>query len=103
MTKMRVGPVLALLTAALFANSPFVEGKPFPGAKATAQVVARRRQRSIRSRSTMEEDRHLHRLRGVGAHVPCSCSAERGGREHRQTFRSFWKSGFSGHKPNFGD
>jgi glutamate--cysteine ligase len=106
MTKMRVGLKLSPLTTALFANSPFVEGKPFGGKSYRAKVwldvdpdrtglvpVLWKKNASFTDYVEWALDVPMFMFkRGHEKHVNTG-----------QTFRSFWKSGFSGHKPNHSD
>lgn len=106
MLKMRVALKLAPLTTALFANSPFVEGKPFGG-------------KSMRAKVWLDTDNDrsglLPTMWKKGAkfvdYVEWALDVamfmfKRDGQgiaNTGQSFRSFWKSGYQGHKPNIGD
>lgn len=106
MTKMRVGLRLAPLTTALFANSPFLEGQPFGGKSYRAKVWL-----------DVDPDRSglVPALWKKGAKfvdyvewaldVPMFMFKRNGEKivNTGQSFRSFFKSGFSGHKPTMSD
>jgi glutamate--cysteine ligase len=106
MTKMRVGLRLAPLTTALFANSPFYEGQPFGGKSYRAKVWL-----------DVDPDRSglVPGLWKKGAKfvdyvewaldVPMFMFKRHGQKQINtgQSFRSFFKSGFAGHKPTMGD
>lgn len=106
MTKMRVGLRLAPLTTALFANSPFYEGQPFGGKSYRAKVWL-----------DVDPDRSglVPGLWKKGAKfvdyvewaldVPMFMFKRDGQKiaNTGQSFRSFFKSGFSGHKPTMTD
>jgi glutamate--cysteine ligase len=106
MQKLRVGLRLAPLTAAMFANSPFVEGKPFGG-------------KSFRARVWLDVDpdrsglvpRMLEKGRSYADYVEWVLDApmfmiKRGVdaiNNSGQRFRDFWKNGFEGHHATLGD
>jgi len=106
MLKMRVALKLAPLTTALFANSPFVEGKPFGGKSMRAKVWL-----------DVDNDRAglVPTLWKKGAKfvdyvewaldIPMFMFKRDGQKMANtgQSFRSFWKSGYQGHKPNITD
>ena len=106
MLKMRVSLKLAPLTAALFANSPFYEGKPFGGKSYRAKVWL-----------DVDPDRSglvpplWKKTAAFTDYVEWALDVpmfmfKRDGQVHAntgQTFRSFWKSGFQGMKPTFTD
>ncbi|MGH7328957.1 MAG: glutamate--cysteine ligase, partial [Polyangiaceae bacterium] len=103
MQKMRVALKLAPLTAAMFANSPWKEGKAYGGL-------------SYRARVWLDVDPDRSGLvpalwkKGAGyadyiewaLDVPMFLFKRNGQvfANTGQTFRSFWKDGFEGHKPN---
>ncbi|MFO0736565.1 MAG: glutamate-cysteine ligase family protein [Labilithrix sp.] len=106
MTKMRVGLKLAPLTAALFANSPFVEGKPFGGKSYRAKVwLDVDNDRSGLVSTMWKKTATFTDYVEWALDVPMFMFKRNGEKvvNTGQTFRSFWKSGFSGHKPNFSD
>lgn len=106
MQKLRVGLRLAPLTAAMFANSPFVEGKLFGG-------------KSFRARVWLDVDpdrsglvpRMLVKGRSYADYVEWALDApmfmvKRGDavvKNTGQRFRDFWKKGFEGHHATLGD
>jgi glutamate--cysteine ligase len=106
MKKLRVGLKLAPLTAALFANSPFLEGKPFGG-------------KSFRARVWLDVDPTrsglVSRMFKLGAsyadYIEWALDApmfmiKRGDlpvKNTGQTFRDFFKNGFEGHHATEGD
>ena len=106
MTKMRVGLRLAALTTALFANSPFVEGKPWGGKTYRGKVwldtdpdrsglvpTLWKRSASFVDYVEWALDVPMFMFKRDGQKV-----ANTG-----QSFRSFWKSGFSGHRATLAD
>jgi glutamate--cysteine ligase len=106
MTKMRVGLKLAPLTAALFANSPFYEGKPFGGKSYRAKVwLDVDPDRSGLVPGVWKKSATFTDYVEWALDVPMFMFKRDGQKfaNTGQTFRSFWKSGFSGHKPNFSD
>jgi glutamate--cysteine ligase len=106
MTKMRVGLKLAALTTAMFANSPFVEGAPFGG-------------KSYRAKVWLDTDPDRSGLvppvwkRNAGfvdyvewaLDVPMFMFKRKGERvvNTGQSFRSFFKSGYAGHRATMTD
>jgi glutamate--cysteine ligase len=106
MQKLRVGLKLAPLTAAMFSNSPFVEGKPFGG-------------KSFRARVWLDVDpdrsglvpRMLEQGRSYADYVEWALDApmfmlKRGNEaidNSGQRFRDFWKNGFQGQHATMGD
>jgi glutamate--cysteine ligase len=106
MTKMRVALRLSPLTTAMFANSPFYEGKPFGGKSYRAKVWL-----------DVDPDRSglvpalWKKEAGFGDYVEWALDVpmfmfKRNGQKVAntgQTFRSFWKAGFQGHHPTLGD
>lgn len=106
MTKMRVGLKLAPLTSALFANSPFVEGKPFGGKSYRAKVwLEVDPDRSGLVPGMWKKNATFIDYAEWALDVPMFMFKRDGEAVANtgQTFRSFWKSGFSGHKPTFTD
>lgn len=106
MTKMRVGLKLAPLTSALFANSPFVEGKPFGGKSYRAKVwLEVDPDRSGLVPGMWKKNATFIDYVEWALDVPMFMFKRDGEAVANtgQTFRSFWKSGFSGHKPTFTD
>jgi glutamate--cysteine ligase len=106
MRKMRVSLALAPATTAMFANSPWLEGKPHGGLTYRGRVWL-----------DVDPDRGglLPCLWKPGARfddyvewaldVPMFMFKRDGVKVANtgQTFRSFWKDGFQGHKPNLDD
>lgn len=106
MRKMRVGLALSPVTTAMFANSPFVEGKPFGG-------------KSYRAKVWLDVDNDRSGLvpnvwkKGAGFRdyvewaldVPMFMFKRDGLKVANtgQTFRSFFKSGFQGHHATASD
>jgi glutamate--cysteine ligase len=106
MKKLRVGLKLAPLTAALFANSPFVEGKPFGG-------------KSFRARVWLDVDpdrsglvpRMLREGASYADYAEWALDApmfmikrdNQAIHNDAQSFRTFWKQGFQGHHATLGD
>ncbi|NOU28610.1 MAG: glutamate--cysteine ligase [Polyangiaceae bacterium] len=101
MRKLRVGLWLSPLNAAIFANSPFVEGERFGGKSYRAKVWL-----------DVDNDRSglvpavLGKSAGYTEYVEWALSVpmfliKRDGRPIKntgQTFRDFWKNGFDGHR-----
>lgn len=106
MTKMRVGLKLAPLTTAMFANSPFYEGKPFGGRSYRAKVwLDTDPDRSGLLPSLWKKNAKLVDYVEWALDVPMFMF-KRGGNKvvnTGQTFRSFFKSGFGGYKATFTD
>ena len=104
MRKMRVALKLSPLTTALFANSPFVEGKPFGGKSYAREGVARHRPGSLGPRPDASGRRARRSSTTSSGRSTCPMFMfKRDGQKFAntgQSFRSFWKSGFQGHKPN---
>lgn len=102
MTKMRVALKLSPLTAAMFANSPWVEGKPFGGvsyrAKAWLDVD---NDRSGLVPALWPEDAGYKDYVEWALDVPMFLFKRNGEvfANTGQPFRQFWKDGFKGHKP----
>ena len=106
MLKMRVALRLSPLTTALFANSPFLEGQPFGGKSYRAKVwLDVDNDRSGLVPSMWKKTSTFVDYVEWALDIPMFMF-KRGGEKVAntgQTFRSFWKSGFSGHKPTFND
>ena len=108
MRKMRVALALAPATTAMFANSPWKEGRAARRPHVPRPRVARRRPRSHRASvpALWKRGRALRRLRRVGARrpdVPLQARRPRRSRTPGRPFRCFWKSGFEGHTPTMDD
>jgi len=106
MLKMRVGLRLAPLTTALFANSPFYEGAPFGGKSYRAKVwLDTDPDRSGLVPSLWKKNAKFVDYVEWALDVPMFMFKRNGQKiaNTGQTFRSFFKSGFSGHKPTFTD
>jgi glutamate--cysteine ligase len=102
MTKMRVALKLSPLTTAMFANSPFYEGAPFGGKSYRAKVwLDTDPDRSGLVPALWKKNASFVDYVEWALDVPMFMF-KRGGEKivnTGQSFRSFWKSGFSGHKP----
>ncbi len=106
MLKMRVALKLAPLTTALFANSPFVEGQPFGGKSMRAKVwLDTDNDRSGLVSTVWKRNAKFVDYVEWALDVPMFMFkrddlkiANTG-----QSFRSFWKSGYQGHKPTMSD
>jgi len=106
MTKMRVALKLSPLTTALFANSPFYEGKPFGGKSYRAKVwLDTDPDRSGLVPSLWKKNASFVDYVEWALDVPMFMFKRNGEKVANtgQTFRSFWKSGYAGHKPNMSD
>ncbi len=106
MLKMRVALKLAPLTTALFANSPFVEGKPFGGKSMRAKVwLDVDNDRSGLVPSIWKKGAKFVDYVEWALDVPMFMFKRDGQKlaNTGQSFRSFWKSGYQGHKPNITD
>lgn len=106
MTKMRVALKLSPLTTALFANSPFYEGKPFGGKSYRAKVwLDTDPDRSGLVPSLWKKNATFVDYVEWALDVPMFMFKRNGEKVANtgQTFRSFWKSGYAGHKPNASD
>jgi glutamate--cysteine ligase len=105
-TKMRVALKLAPLTTALFANSPFYEGKPFGGKSYRAKVwLDTDPDRSGLVPSLWKKGAKFVDYVEWALDVPMFMF-KRGGEKvvnTGQTFRSFFKGGYGGYKATFGD
>ncbi|MDB4945310.1 MAG: Glutamate--cysteine ligase [Labilithrix sp.] len=104
--KMRVALKLAPLTTALFANSPFVEGQPFGGKSMRAKVwLDVDNDRSGLVQTMWKKSAKFVDYVEWALDIPMFMF-KRGTQKFNntgQTFRSFWKSGYQGHKPTLGD
>lgn len=106
MTKMRVGLRLGPLTTALFANSPFYEGKPFGGKSYRAKVwLDMDPDRSGLVAPLWKKSAKFVDYVEWALDVPMFMFKRDGQKvvNTGQTFRSFWKSGFSGHRATLDD
>lgn len=106
MQKMRVALKLGPLTAAMFANSPFVEGQPFGGKSYRAKVwLDTDPDRSGLVPSLWKKNAKFVDYVEWALDVPMFMFKRNGVKiaNTGQTFRSFWKSGYSGHKPTMSD
>jgi glutamate--cysteine ligase len=106
MAKMRVGLKLAPLTTALFANSPFYEGAPFGGKSYRAKVwLETDPDRSGLIASLWKKNAKFVDYVEWALDVPMFMFKRDGQKivNTGQSFRSFFKSGFSGHKPTMSD
>jgi glutamate--cysteine ligase len=106
MTKMRVALKLAPLTTAMFSNSPFYEGKPFGGKSYRAKVwLDTDPDRSGLVPALWKKNAGFVDYIEWALDVPMFMFKRNGEKvvNTGQTFRSFWKSGYSGHKPTFTD
>jgi glutamate--cysteine ligase len=106
MMKMRVGLRLAPLTTALFANSPFYEGQPFGGKSYRAKVwLDVDPDRSGLVPSLWKKGSKFVDYVEWALDVPMFMFKRDGQKvvNTGQSFRSFFKSGFSGHKPTMSD
>lgn len=106
MTKMRVGLKLAPLTTAMFANSPFYEGAPFGGKSYRAKVwLETDPDRSGLVPTLWKKNATFVDYVEWALDVPMFM-IKRGGEKVTntgQSFRSFWKSGYAGHRATMGD
>lgn len=106
MRKMRVALKLAPLTTALFANSPFVEGKPFGGKSMRAKVwLDTDNDRSGLVPALWKKSSAFVDYVEWALDVPMFMFKRDGQKvvNAGQSFRSFWKSGYEGHKPTIAD
>jgi glutamate--cysteine ligase len=106
MQKMRVGLRLAPLTTALFANSPFVEGKPFGGKSYRAKVwLDVDPDRSGLVPGMWKKGARFVDYVEWALDIPMFMFKRDGQKfaNTGQSFRSFWKSGFQGHRPVMSD
>jgi glutamate--cysteine ligase len=106
MLKMRVALRLSPLTTAMFANSPFYEGKPFGGKSYRAKVwLDVDPDRSGLVPTLWKKTASFVDYVEWALDVPMFMFKRNGAKVANtgQTFRSFWKSGYSGHKPTITD
>jgi glutamate--cysteine ligase len=106
MLKMQVALKLAPLTTALFANSPFVEGRAFGGKSMRAKVwLDTDPDRSGLVPSLWKKDARYSDYVEWALDVPMFMFKRDGQRMENtgQTFRDFWTHGFQGHKPFLSD
>lgn len=106
MLKMRVALKLAPLTTAMFANSPFYEGEPFGGKSYRAKVwLDTDNDRSGLVPSCWKKNATFTDYVEWALDVPMFMFKRNGEKVANtgQTFRSFWKSGYAGHKPTLAD
>jgi glutamate--cysteine ligase len=106
MTKMRVALKLSPLTTAMFANSPFYEGQPFGGKSYRAKVwLDVDPDRSGLVPALWKRNASFVDYVEWALDVPMFMFKRNGEKVANtgQSFRSFWKSGFSGHKPTLSD
>lgn len=106
MTKMQVALKLSPLTTAMFANSPFYEGQPFGGKSYRAKVwLDTDPDRSGLLPALWKKSASFVDYVEWALDVPMFMFKRNGERvvNAGQSFRSFWKSGFSGHKPTMTD
>jgi glutamate--cysteine ligase len=106
MTKMRVALRLSPLTTAMFANSPFYEGTPFGGKSYRAKVwLDTDPDRSGLVPTLWKKNAGFVDYVEWALDVPMFMFKRDGKKVANtgQTFRSFWKSGFSGHHPTVHD
>ena len=105
-TKMRVALKLSPLTTALFANSPFYEGKPFGGKSYRAKVwLDTDNDRSGLVPALWKKGAKFVDYVEWALDVPMFMFKRDGQKvvNTGQSFRSFFKSGFAGHKPTLSD
>jgi glutamate--cysteine ligase len=101
--KMRVALKLSPLTAAMFANSPWVEGKAYGGLSYRASVwLDVDNDRSGLVPAVWKEDAGYKDYVEWALDVPMFLFKRNGEvfANTGQPFRKFWKEGFKGHKPN---
>jgi glutamate--cysteine ligase len=106
MTKMRVALRLSPLTTAMFANSPFYEGKPFGGKSYRAKVwLEVDDDRSGLVPALWKKNARFTDYVEWALDVPMFMFKRNGEKiaNTGQTFRSFWKAGFQGHHPTMSD
>lgn len=106
MTKMRVALKLSPLTTAMFANSPFYEGQPFGGKSYRAKVwLDTDPDRSGLVPSLWKKNAGFVDYVEWALDIPMFMFKRNGDKvvNTGQTFRSFWKSGYAGHKPTMTD
>lgn len=106
MQKMRVSLKLAPLTAAMFANSPWVEGKAYGGKSYRARVwLDVDNDRSGLVPALWKKDAGYNDYVEWALDVPMFLFKRDGEvfANTGQSFRSFWKDGFKGQKPTLND
>ena len=106
MKKMRVGLKLSPLTTAMFANSPWLEGKPFGGVSYRAKVWTDvDNDRSGLVESCWREGAGYKDYAAWALTVPMFLFKRDGKviKNTGQTFHSFWKDGFEGHSATQSD
>jgi glutamate--cysteine ligase len=106
MKKMRVGLKLSPLTTAMFANSPWLEGKPHGGVSYRAKVWTDvDNDRSGLVENCWREGAGYKDYAAWALSVPMFLFKRDGKvvKNTGQTFHSFWKDGFEGHRPTQGD
>jgi glutamate--cysteine ligase len=106
MLKMRVALKLSPLTTAMFANAPFYEGAPFGGKSYRAKVwLDTDPDRSGLVPALWKKNASFVDYVEWALDVPMFMFKRNGEKvvNTGQTFRSFWKSGYAGHKPTMSD
>ncbi len=106
MRKMRVGLALTAVTTAMFANSPFYEGKPFGGKSYRARVwLEVDPDRSGLVPNLWKKDAGFADYVEWALDIPMFMFKRNGQKVSNtgQTFRSFMKSGFQGHRATASD
>jgi len=104
--KLRVGAKLSPIATAIFANSPFVEGRVNGGRSERALVwTDTDRHRCGLLPFMMDPDASFSRYAEWALGVPMYMFKRDGGivANTGQSFRSFWEDGFEGHKPTLAD
>jgi len=104
--KMRVSLKTAPIITAIFANSPFYEGKPFGGKSYRAKVwLDVDPDRSGLVPGMWKKDASYRDYVEWALDAPMFMVKRGGEKVHNtgQTFRSFWKDGFEGHRALFSD
>jgi glutamate--cysteine ligase len=106
MRKMRVALALTAVTTAMFANSPFYEGSPFGGKSFRAKVwLDVDNDRSGLVPNLWKRDAGFADYVEWALDIPMFMFKRDGQKVENtgQTFRSFWKSGFQGHRATASD
>jgi len=106
MRKMRVSLALAPATTAMFANSPWLEGKPHGGVTYRGRVwLDVDPDRSGLLPMLWKPDARFADYVEWALDIPMFMFKRDGLKvvNTGQTFRAFWKEGFEGHKPNMDD
>jgi glutamate--cysteine ligase len=106
MRKMRVGLALSPATTAMFANSPWKEGRPFGGVTYRGRVwLDVDPDRSGLVPSLWKADARFDDYVEWALDVPMFLFKRDGQKivNTGQTFRSFWRDGFEGHRPTLDD